>query len=489
MSVGSEISGSSNLVVASSGVPRKSAISLVALYSTILVLEFLAVALAAYLANASYGYAVYSQVYVLEPIPTALFLATLVVGISIGFRQFVAIQRQPLHMLLWSGVGAVALAFTFFLSTLFLLKISEAYSRGTFVFQFLAICFAVCLIRTIFYFWLQSAISGGLVEARQVVLIGDEQNRSKFPDLVNAPGIRSIASLPFPHHRSSKPGRDCAALVDSKAARQLIDFCRSAHPDDIVILSSQEELPAAPELARLLSELPVNVHIVPLGGINVFGTSRISELGNLKTLQVARPPLSPFEQALKRTFDIVVAMVGLILLAPLLTAVALAIKMESRGPVFFWQKRHGYNNTTINVVKFRTMVVPQQGESFVQAKRNDARITHVGRILRSSNIDELPQLFNVLIGDMSIVGPRPHATAHNQMFEGRILPFSRRHNIKPGITGWAQVNGHRGETDTLEKMKRRVEHDLYYIDNWSVLLDLKIILLTLFSKRSYLNAY
>ena len=220
----------------------------------------------------------------------------------------------------------------------------------------------------------------------------------------------------------------------------------------------------------------------------MFGTSRIAELGDLKTLQVSRPPLTAFERALKRTFDVAVAAVGLLLLAPLLAIVGIAIKLESRGPVFFWQKRHGYNNSTINVIKFRTMVGSQDG-SFVQAKQNDQRVTHVGRILRRSNIDELPQLVNVLIGDMSIVGPRPHATAHNEMFEGRILPFSRRHNIKPGITGWAQVNGHRGETDTLEKMKRRVEHDLYYIDNWSFLLDVKIILLTLFSKRAYVNAY
>jgi lipopolysaccharide/colanic/teichoic acid biosynthesis glycosyltransferase len=163
--------------------------------------------------------------------------------------------------------------------------------------------------------------------------------------------------------------------------------------------------------------------------------------------------------------------------------------LESRGNVFFWQKRHGYNNTTIEVVKFRTMYETDDDNCFVQAKPADGRVTHVGRLLRRTNIDELPQLFNVLIGNMSIVGPRPHATAHNEMFEGRILPFSRRHNIKPGITGWAQVNGHRGETDTLEKMQRRVEHDLYYIDNWSFLLDMKIILLTLFSKRAYINAY
>jgi lipopolysaccharide/colanic/teichoic acid biosynthesis glycosyltransferase len=135
------------------------------------------------------------------------------------------------------------------------------------------------------------------------------------------------------------------------------------------------------------------------------------------------------------------------------------------------------------------MTTLENGHAFRQVRRNDDRITPVGRILRRSNIDELPQLINVLMGQMSIVGPRPHATAHNDMFEGRILPFARRHNVKPGITGWAQVNGARGETDTLEKMQDRIEYDLYYIDNWSFLFDVKIIVMTLFSKRAYMNAY
>ena len=139
--------------------------------------------------------------------------------------------------------------------------------------------------------------------------------------------------------------------------------------------------------------------------------------------------------------------------------------------------------------KFRSMTTLEEGCDFKQVVRNDPRVTRVGRILRRTNIDELPQLLNVLSGEMSIVGPRPHATAHNTMFEEKIVPFSRRHNVKPGITGWAQVNGCRGETDTLEKMQRRLEHDLYYIDNWSFLLDLKIIFMTLFSKNAYLNAY
>jgi Undecaprenyl-phosphate glucose phosphotransferase len=424
-----------------------------------------------------------------EYFPAALFIAALVSIVAIGFRHFIAIQRQPLHTLLWGGLGAVALAFSIFLSTLFVLKAIGDYSRGAFIFQVVAVSVTVCLTRTMFYFWLQSAIRSGAVEARHVILIGNEQHRSQFADLVRMPGIRSTGSLPFPHYRSAKAGSDYAALVDVAEARQTIEFCRSIHPDDIVILASQEDLPAAPELARMLSELPVNVHIVPIGSVNIFGTSKIAELGDLKTLQVSRPPLALFDRTLKRVFDIVVSATGLTLLAPLFAIVAIAIKLESRGPVLFWQRRHGYNNSTILVAKFRTMLTANDGDCFIQAKPKDARVTHVGRLLRRTNIDELPQLINVLIGNMSIVGPRPHATAHNEMFEGKILPFSRRHNIKPGITGWAQVNGHRGETDTLDKMQRRVEHDLYYIDNWSLLLDLKIILLTLFSKRAYLNAY
>jgi exopolysaccharide biosynthesis polyprenyl glycosylphosphotransferase len=229
-------------------------------------------------------------------------------------------------------------------------------------------------------------------------------------------------------------------------------------------------LAAAPELARLLSELPVNVHIVPIGSVNVFGTSRIAELGDLKTLQVSRSPLSLFDRALKRTFDVLVAVTGLILFSPLFAMVAVAIKLESRGPVLFWQKRHGYNNTTIEVAKFRSMLVTDDGGSFTQAKPNDERVTHVGRVLRRTNIDELPQLFNVLRGDMSIVGPRPHATTHNEMFEGKILPFSRRHNIKPGITGWAQVNGRNSLS-----WPERIELDLWYIEHRSLRLDIDIV--------------
>jgi lipopolysaccharide/colanic/teichoic acid biosynthesis glycosyltransferase len=180
--------------------------------------------------------------------------------------------------------------------------------------------------------------------------------------------------------------------------------------------------------------------------------------------------------------------VALFLLSPLLPLISLAIKLGSRGPVLFRQTRHGYNNEVIRVFKFRSMTMIEDGSRCKQAVKNDPRVTPVGRILRRLNLDELPQLVNVLLGEMSIVGPRPHPIALNEAFAERIPPFSRRHKVKPGLTGWAQVNGYRGETDTIEKMQRRIECDLYYIDNWSFLLDIKIILMTVFSKRGYTNA-
>jgi exopolysaccharide biosynthesis polyprenyl glycosylphosphotransferase len=204
---------------------------------------------------------------------------------------------------------------------------------------------------------------------------------------------------------------------------------------------------------------------------------------------VSWPPLSTFDLCIKRAFDLIFATIGLIVLSPLYLVVSAAIKLDSPGPIFFHQTRHGFNNEEIRVLKFRSMTVMEDGGNFTQAAVNDPRVTLVGRILRRTNIDELPQLINVLRGEMSIVGPRPHATAHNAFFNNRIAPFSRRHNVKPGITGWAQVNGFRGQTDTIEKMQRRIEHDLHYVDNWSFLFDIKIIVITLFSKQAYINAY
>jgi Undecaprenyl-phosphate glucose phosphotransferase len=247
-------------------------------------------------------------------------------------------------------------------------------------------------------------------------------------------------------------------------------------------------LPGIACVADALSELPVTVHMIPTGASDLWGSSKVVNFGGIVTVQVHHPPLSAFDLVAKRAFDISIASLALLVCSPFLLVVALAIKLDSRGPVFFRQTRHGYNNEVIRVLKFRSMTITEDGCRFKQAVENDPRVTRVGRILRRTNIDELPQLVNVLLGEMSIVGPRPHPIALNEAFAERISPLSRRHKVKPGITGWAQVNGYRGETDTIEKMQRRIECDLFYIDNWSFLLDIKIILMTLFSKRAYANA-
>ena len=183
-------------------------------------------------------------------------------------------------------------------------------------------------------------------------------------------------------------------------------------------------------------------------------------------------------------------MLILLLISPVLLVVAIGVKLSSPGPVFFRQQRNGWGGKPIHVLKYRSMVVHQEAVGTVtQASKQDARITAFGAFLRRTSLDELPQFWNVMTGEMSIVGPRPHAVAHNDQYKVLVDDYMLRHRVKPGITGWAQINGYRGETDTLDKMQKRVEYDLYYIEHWSVWLDLKIIALTVFKGFVNKNAY
>jgi Undecaprenyl-phosphate glucose phosphotransferase len=453
--------------------------------------EFLLVAVAAYFAAALYHRLILqSWPESAKYIPEALLIATLNLLVSIGHRQYSRIQTQPRHAFLWNGVSGVFLVFSFLLSTMFVLKHSEDYSRATVMIQAASVCLAVLCTRTIWFSLLHRAIASGLVDARRVILIGDLAHCLHFSARAMATGIRTICSFELPTASAYSSAQALSNTVQALPdARQLIADCRPLRADDIVILISQQEIPSALALASDLSELPVDVHVVPVGTLELMAVSRITQFGNMVTMRILQSPLSHLSRAVKRAFDVVTAVAALILLSPLLIVVSLAIKLDSRGPVLFRQTRHGYNNEPIRVLKFRSMTVMEDGGNFTPVTRHDPRVTRLGRFLRRTNIDELPQLFNVLVGDMSIVGPRPHATAQNESFAKLISSFSRRHNVKPGITGWAQVNGYRGDTDTLEKMQRRVEHDLYYIDHWSFLFDLRIIILTAVSRVAYLNAY
>ena len=215
-----------------------------------------------------------------------------------------------------------------------------------------------------------------------------------------------------------------------------------------------------------------------------------SEVVGIQMLDLSASPITGELRLLKAVQDFVLASLILLLISPLLLAIALAIKLTSRGPVLYQQKRHGWNGEEIWVYKFRSMVVHHEaGSQVTQASKNDSRITPLGAFLRRTSLDELPQFINVLQGRMSIVGPRPHAMAHNEHYKELVPGYVLRHKVKPGITGWAQVNGFRGETDTLDKMEKRVEYDLYYIEHVSLWLDLKIIVATVFKGFMHKNAY
>ena len=238
-----------------------------------------------------------------------------------------------------------------------------------------------------------------------------------------------------------------------------------------------------------LSDSTASVYIVPDFFVFELLHSRWTDIGGLPAVSVFENPFYGVDGIVKRAIDTLIGTALLTLLALPMSIIALLVKASSPGPVFFRQKRYGLDGREILVWKFRSMRVCENGTKVIQATKDDDRVTPIGRILRSTSLDELPQLFNVLNGTMSLVGPRPHASAHNEEYRSRIPGYMLRHKVRPGITGLAQVNGYRGETDTLEKMERRVECDHQYIREWSLLMDLKILFRTIFVVFSRENAY
>ncbi|KOR27973.1 capsular biosynthesis protein, partial [Achromatium sp. WMS2] len=238
-----------------------------------------------------------------------------------------------------------------------------------------------------------------------------------------------------------------------------------------------------------LGNTTASVYIVPDFFVFNLLHSRWVNLGPIPTISVFETPFYGVEGWLKRVEDLVFSTIILILISIPMLIIAIGVKLSSRGPVFFKQSRYGLNGRPIRVWKFRTMTVCEDGANVPQAQKHDPRVTKFGSFLRRTSLDELPQFINVLMGDMSIVGPRPHAVAHNEMYRKLIDGYMLRHKVKPGITGWAQINGWRGETDTLDKMKGRVACDLWYIRSWSLWLDIKIIFRTAFTGFSSPNAY
>ncbi|MFN0044550.1 MAG: undecaprenyl-phosphate glucose phosphotransferase [Alphaproteobacteria bacterium] len=292
---------------------------------------------------------------------------------------------------------------------------------------------------------------------------------------------------------------DDRARLDSTAGH----FAVRGSLDDLIALSQRERIDEAvlamawrneDELLNALKRLrtlPGNVRLSPDAmGLPRLPSRGFGTLAGLPVLNLHERPLSGWGIVLKAIEDRMLAALLLLVLLPVMAAAAVAVKLSGSGSILFRQRRYGFNNNVITVYKFRTMREQASSDAEIpQATRDDPRITRVGAFMRRTSLDELPQLLNVLKGDMSLVGPRPHAVAHNVKYAAVIDDYLSRHRVKPGITGWAQVNGLRGETDTPEKMRARVEHDLYYIDNWSLIFDIRILILTIVYGFVHRNAY
>ena len=273
----------------------------------------------------------------------------------------------------------------------------------------------------------------------------------------------------------------------------VVEGAKNGTIDLVYIALPLKAEPRINELLGKLADTTASVYLVPDFFVFDLLHGRWSSLGDLPVVSIFETPFYGVDGWLKRFEDLVLGTTFLLVGSPLMICIAIAIKLNSKGPVFFKQRRYGLNGGVIEVLKFRTMTVAEDGAKVQQATKNDQRITSVGRLLRRTSLDEIPQLIHVVTGTMSLVGPRPHAVAHNELYRKKISGYMLRHKVKPGLTGWAQVNGWRGETDELWKMEKRIEHDLEYIRRWGIAFDLRIIVGTiwgvLFGGKVRQNAY
>ena len=433
-------------------------------------IDVLLIFLSIFLAEWIYGHFV---PFGIEEMPREIGAAIFVAMIFNGMMRFrtlydpvrlIAFRDQISSILsLWLG------AFLVLFSGIFASGVGGDVSRGD-IFLFCAFGLSFILGHHSFWrFYLPYALRTGALRGPTAALIS-----------WNMPSTPAIRKLLARHGYDIAANFDMTAIGDESGA-SLLDFIESIQGsaiDEIFLFARADQASEIQSTIGQLRVLPLPVTLIPHGALNdLFSRSRY-ELGHKIAIEVQRAPLSFLDQVMKRVLDLIVSSCGVVMLAPVLAMIAIAIKMESPGPVFFRQTRRGFNGRPFEIFKFRSMKVQRNDAVVAQATRDDPRVTRIGYWLRRLSLDELPQIFNVFLGQMSIVGPRPHAVAHDVFYSSVVEHYFFRHHVKAGITGWAQVNGARGETDTVDKMERRVELDIWYINNWSVLLDLMIIVRT-----------
>ena len=397
-------------------------------------------------------------------------------------------RLRPQIVRIWAAwIGGVIPALLF---AAFLAKQSDAFSRIVVSLWFVLAPFLISVWRTGTVVFVREMRARGY-NTRGAAIVGMTELGSQLAEQMAGVSMLGLRVHGFYDDREEERCFPIPEALGERAGnlKDLVLAAKSGEVDLIYIALPLRAEPRINELLRQLSDTTASVYLAADFYVFDLLHARWNTLGAVPTMSLYETPFYGVDGWLKRVEDIVLGTLILIVVAIPMLIIGILVKLTSPGPALFRQRRYGLNGEVIDVLKFRTMNVLEDGDVIKQATSNDPRITKFGAFLRRTNLDELPQFFNVLEGTMSIVGPRPHAVAHNELYRKKIRGYMLRHKVKPGITGWAQINGWRGQTDTLDKMERRVEHDLDYIRNWSLLWDLQIIFLTVFGAGSRKNAY
>ena len=435
---------------------------------------------------AGLGYAVY-RLYV-GSVQSGFYLTVILAAVLVANVVLNAARthRVPIYRSVVQQNGRVLAAWSVVMVLLsllvFLFKASDLVSRVWLVSWYVSGSVLLVAFRLLLRAVIRRWTAQGRLK-RRTVIVGGGQDAGVLIEAIRAGADNDVNLIGLFDDRVDDRSPDLVADVPKLGrVSGLVEFARQTRVDLVIVSMPLSAEKRVLEMLKQLWVLPVDIRLSAHMSKLRFAHDAYSYLGDVPVFDVADRPISDWNLVFKWLFDHVVAVLALVLLSPVMLATAIAIKLDSPGPVLFRQRRHGFNNELIEVFKFRSMYVNQADTAAAKlVTRGDPRVTRVGRFIRKTSIDELPQLFNVLRGQLSIVGPRPHALqakAANVLYYEAVEGYFARHRVKPGITGWAQINGWRGETDTLDEIMQRVNHDLYYIDHWSLLLDLYILVMT-----------
>lgn len=428
----------------------------------------------------------------------AHFLAAgLAVLFTLAFFQASDVYQVPVMRQRLSQIGRVCAGWTLVFAMFAVLRLATGFGAGVadaWIGAWYALgLVGLCVTRLALTQLVRSWTKSGSLERRAVIVGGGTAAQELIHDLeAQSDNDIRICGI-FDDRSNDRSPAVVAGYPKLGNINALVEFARLARIDMLIVCIPLRAEKRVLELLKKLWVLPVDIRLSAHTDKVRFRDRGTSFIGTVPFVDVAEKPIADWDMVAKRIFDLVFSAIAIVCLFPVMIAAALAIKLESKGPVLFRQKRYGFNNEIIDVIKFRSMYTDMADPDAKKVvTKGDPRVTRVGRFIRKSSIDELPQLFNVLAGSLSLVGPRPHAVnAHtdNKTWDDVVDGYFARHKVKPGVTGWAQINGWRGEVDTPEKIQKRVECDVYYIENWSVLFDLKILFLTPIRLLNTENAY